>query len=128
MTTQLTIKEGIQAEFDAYMKTVTSRRLAVKRTAKVEAFETTFCYGQDELEVTPTLVDGDIFVTIAIGQWGSASGYHPYGSPETYSLEKGIEWLDQMKSSLGDTIYQPRYSGYQMGQVLDHIKSSLLSI
>jgi hypothetical protein len=121
MTIQLTVKQAIQAEFDAYMKTVELSKLAVK----LDAFKTRFSYGQDELEVTPILVEGKVSVTIAMGYWGCASGYHPYGSPETYSLEKGIEVLVAMKKQLADTVNDSRYSGYQMGLVLDEIKESL---
>jgi len=128
MTTQLTIKQSIQADFDAYIKQVQAEKLSVKRRAKVDAFKTSWTYGDLDLQVTPEVLEGKIFVIFTFGEYGCASGYHPLGSPETFSLEKAIEVLDEMKSSLGETVYHFKYSGYQMGIVLDEIKESLLSI
>jgi len=127
MTTQLTIKQSIQADFDAYIKQVQAEKLSAK-VESLEVFKTSWTYGDLDLQVTPEVLEGKIFVIFTFGEYGCASGYHPLGSPETFSLEKAIEFLDEMKAGLGDRIYHPRYSGYQMGIVLDEIKESLLSI
>ena len=126
MTDQLTIKQSIKAEFEAYMKEMEIAKLSA-RVGSLEVFKTAWSYGQDELDVRPYVDSGKVMVTISMGYWGSASGYHPYGS-ETYTLEGAFGLLATMKEGLGETVYQPKYSGCHMGQVLDHIKSSLLSI
>ena len=127
MTTQLTIKESIQADFDAYIATVEAKKLTAKVDG-LELFKTEFVYGQDVLEIRPFMDAGIVMVTMHMGYYGSATGYHAYGSPKTYSLKKAIEVIDDMKTGLGEKVYQPQYSGYQMGLTLETCKTALQSI
>jgi hypothetical protein len=127
MKTQMTVKESIQKDFDTYMKAVEAKKLTAKVDG-LELFKTEFDYGQDVLEIRPFVDAGIVMVTIHMGYYGSATGYHAYGSPETYSLKKAIEVIEAMKTGLGETVYQPQYSGYQMGLTLEHIKTALQSI
>jgi len=127
MTTQLTIKQGIQEDFTAYMRTIELSKLKIK-IQDMDVFKTSWSYGQDVIEVKPYLEESSIMVSIQLGYYGCASGYHSYGLADTYSLKESIQVLDLMKAKLGDTVFEPRYSGYQMGLVLDEIKESLLSI
>jgi len=127
MTTQLTIKQGIQEDFAAYMRTVELSKLG-RKIQDMEIFKESLSYGDDVIDVRIFIDGGQVMVSIKLGYYGCASGYHSYGSADTYSLKEAIQFLDLMKTRLGDTIYQPQYSGYQMGVNLDLIKKELLSI
>jgi len=127
MTTQMTIKESLAADFAAYMQTVKDHKLVVK-VAGMQSFKQSWAWGSEDLCVTPTVEDGRVMVEMTLSYWGSASGYHEVGKWKKTTLSETLKKLDEMKEQLGETIYDPRMSGYQMGQSLDQIKEALLSI